>query len=175
MYGIEVMTRSALALALTAGCGGRATLAPASHPTPAEEPTPVERGQSLEATGSAAVQLDSQLRTAESNAWLQAKPVFDKYCAGCHTQTGKQADQKKLDDFDFTIYPSSTRHPRTIGFTVRDVLGISETKPTMPADQPGTVSGRELATAKIWIDAWEAAERGGAHRPARSDTEHDDD
>src|SRR5262245_4863310 len=105
----------------------------------------------------------AELLAAETSAWEAAKPTFTKYCATCHTKDGKKAAKKKLDHFAMDTYPPGGHHIATIGFTIRDVLGISGKKPTMPFDKPGSVKGDELASIKAWTDAWEAAEKGGAH------------
>jgi hypothetical protein len=107
----------------------------------------------------------AELLTAETSAWEAAKPTFMKYCATCHTKAGKKASNKKLGHFDMDTYPFGGHHAQTVGFTIRDVLGISGKKPTMPYDKPGSVKGDELAVIKAWSDAWEAAEHGGAHPP----------
>jgi hypothetical protein len=44
----------------------------------------------------------------------------------------------------------------------------------MPYDKPGSVKGDDLAKIKAWTDAWEAAEKGGAH-PAHADGHDDND
>lgn len=108
---------------------------------------------------------------AETAAWTTAKPVFDKACAACHTSGGKKAAKKKLDHFSFDSYPLGGHHTATIGFTIRDVLGISGKKPTMPYGTPGSVKGDDLAKVKAWTDAWEAAEKAGAH-PAAPEHHH---
>jgi len=116
-----------------------------------------------------------ELVAAETSAWTTAKPVFEKYCATCHTKDGKKAAKKKLDHFDMGTYPPGGHHTATIGFTIRDVLGISGKKATMPFDKPGSVKGDELAAIKAWTDAWEAAEKAGAHGAVhRDDDDHDD-
>jgi hypothetical protein len=114
------------------------------------------------------------LLAAETSAWETAKPVFEKSCATCHSSAGKKAAKKKLDHFNMDTYPLGGHHTATIGFTIRDVLGISGKKPTMPYDKPGSVKGDDLAKIKAWTDAWEAAEKGGAH-PAVAKGGHDDD
>jgi mono/diheme cytochrome c family protein len=113
-----------------------------------------------------------QLLAAETSAWETAKPVFTKYCSTCHTKDGKKAAKKKLDHFDMDTYPPGGHHTGTIGFTIRDVLGISGKKAKMPYDKPGSVKGDDLAAIKAWTDAWEAAEKAGAHGAA---DHHDDD
>jgi hypothetical protein len=112
-----------------------------------------------------------ELLAAETAAWETAKPVFDTACALCHTSAGKKASKKKLDHFNFDTYPLGGHHTATIGFTIREVLGISGKKPTMPYDKPGSVKGDDLAKIKAWTDAWEAAEKGGAH-PAVAEHDH---
>jgi len=113
------------------------------------------------------------LLASETAAWETAKPVFEKACAACHTTAGKKASKKKLDHFNFDSYPLGGHHTATIGITIREVLGVSGEKPTMPYDKPGSVKGDDLAKIKAWTDAWEAAEKGGAH-PAAGDHHHDD-
>jgi hypothetical protein len=132
---------------------------------PAEPPKPVEAAKPDPAAGKA------DLLAAETGAWDTAKPVLQKYCATCHTREGKKAAKKKLDHFDLGSYPPGGHHTATIGFTIRDVLGITGKKPTMPYGKPGSVTGDELAAIKAWTDAWDAAEHGGAH-PAAADHHH---
>lgn len=103
------------------------------------------------------------LLAAETSAWETARPVFSKYCATCHTKEGKKASKKKLDHFELDTYPIGGHHTATIGFTIREVLGLSGKKATMPYDKPGSVKGDELAAIKAWTDAWEAAEKAEAH------------
>jgi mono/diheme cytochrome c family protein len=141
-------------IALLVGCGG--------------SPPPVKTDPSAD------------VLAAEQRAFVAAKPVFDKFCASCHTQAGKQAAKKKLDHFDMDTYPFGGHHTATIGFTIREVLGINGQKPTMPDDDPGAVRGDDLAKIKAWTDAWEAADKVGAHGPAEhhdhdDHDDHDDD
>ena len=60
-------------------------------------------------------------------------------------------------------YPFGGHHTKTIGFTIRDVLGISGKKPTMPYDKPGSVVGDDLASVSAWTDAREATDKRGNH------------
>jgi len=122
----------------------------------------------------AAAELDPKiaLLTAETSAWEAARPVVMAHCAACHTRTGKKAAKKKLAHFALDTYPLGGHHTRTIGFTIREVVGLTGKKPTMPYDEPGAVQGEELATIKAWTDAWEAAETAGAHSPSPAG-EHD--
>lgn len=113
------------------------------------------------------------LLASERSAWDAARPVFDKACASCHTAAGKKAAKKKLDHFNMDTYPLGGHHTQTIGFTIRNVLGISGKPATMPYDKPGSVQGDDLAKIKAWTDAWEAAETARAH-PAAAGGTHDD-
>lgn len=143
-----------------AGSGAAAPTEPPKAPDkPAEPPAPDPK---------------VALLATETSAWEAAKPVFDKACASCHTTAGKKASKKKLDHFNFDTYPPGGHHTATIGFTIRDVLGISGKKATMPYDKPGSVTGDDLAKIKAWTDAWEAADKAGAH-PSTGDHHHDDD
>jgi mono/diheme cytochrome c family protein len=93
----------------------------------------------------------------EADAYAHAKPVFEKYCAKCHTKGGEKATPKKLDHFDMTTYPFGGHHAKTIGTTIRTVLGLAKKKPEMPDDKPGSVKGDDLDALKAWADAWDAA------------------
>ena len=141
-----------------AGSGSAVAETPKEPEKPAEPPPPPKDPK-------------AELLAAETAAWDTAKPVFEKACATCHTTAGKKAAKKKLDHFNMDTYPLGGHHTATIGYTIRDVLGISGKKPTMPDDKPGSVKGEDLAKIKAWTDAWEAAEKGGAHPAA---AEHHD-
>lgn len=145
-----------LLAALTVAACGSASASPAATPPPA---TPGEPDR-------AAADPKPDLLAAETAAWATARPVVEQACATCHTNAGKKATKKKLGHFNFDSYPPSGHHTSTIGFTIRDVLGLSGKKPTMPFDKPGSVHGDDLAKIKAWADAWEAAEKAGAHPPA---------
>jgi hypothetical protein len=127
-------------------------LAPMPAPAPPPTPDPATVNVGLLAT--------------ERGAWDTARPVFDKDCAMCHTKAGKKSAKKKLDHFDMDTYPPGGHHTATIGFEIREVLGITGKKATMPKNAPGSVKGDDLALIKAWTDAWEAADTAGAHPPA---------
>lgn len=112
----------------------------------------------------------ADLLAAENKAWDAATPVFQKYCIRCHTKGGKDATKKRLDHFNITSYPPAGHHSATIALTVRDVLGISGKTPKMPFGNVGVVQGDELAAIKAWTDAWQAADKGGAHAGATAET-----
>jgi mono/diheme cytochrome c family protein len=138
------MIRTHFLVVALAACGGKSAPPPAA-PAPVEKPAE----KPAEPTG--------DLAAAETAAWEAAKPVFEKYCASCHTKDGKKAAKKKLDHFDMTSYPFTGHHAETIGFTIREVLGVTGKKPTMPFDNKGAVQGDELALIVRWADAWQAA------------------
>lgn len=141
-----VLTTAVLATAL-AVCGSKSSAAPAEPAKPDPK---------------------AELLVAETSAWQKAKPTFTRYCSTCHTKDGKKAAKKKLDHFDMDTYPLGGHHTATIGFTIRNVLGLGDKKATMPYDKPGAVQGDELDTVKAWVEAWEAAEKAGAHPPAEA-------
>ncbi len=174
-----------LATAALAACGSKSSPTPTTPPEPAHdhggagsavttpEPTPREPDKPVEPPKPDAVKVKADLLAAETSAWETAKPVFTKSCATCHTKAGKKSAKKKLDHFNMDTYPPGGHHTATIGFTIRDVLGISGKKPTMPFDRPGSVQGDDLGKIKSWTDAWEAAEKAGAHPPVAADKDDD--
>jgi len=127
------------------------------------DPTPKDPEKAAETPAPDPMKAKTELLAAETSAWETAKPVFMKSCGTCHTKAGKKSAKKKLDHFDLDTYPPGGHHTATIGFAIRDVLGISGKKATMPFDKPGTVQGDDLAKIKSWTDAWEAAEKAAAH------------
>ncbi len=112
----------------------------------------------------------------ERAAYDKAKPVFDKYCASCHTKDGKQANAKKLDHFEMSSYPFGGHHASTLGPTIRKVLALDGGKPTMPNGKQGTVKGDDLAAIAAWTKAWQAADVVGGHgaTPHHDHGDHDD-
>ena len=100
--------------------------------------------------------------------------MFEKYCANCHTKTGKKATGKKLGHFDMTTYPFGGEHAKSIGNEIRVVLAIDgHKKATMPDDKPGSVKGDDLAAIKAWTEAWQAAGAAGAHPADPADKDDD--
>ena len=173
------MRRFVLLVAMVAACGSKSSAPPAS-PTPPATSGSGDAAQPPEKTAPPAEKPappvsdpKADALAAETAAYEKAKPVFDKYCATCHTKAGKKSAKKKLDHFDMDMYPFGGEHTAFIGNHIRDVLGLSGKKATMPKDKPGTVKGDELATIKAWTDAWEAAEKAGAHPPHGEDPDKD--
>jgi type IV secretory pathway VirB10-like protein len=113
------------------------------------------------------------LMDAETAAYENAKPVFEKACAHCHTSSGAKANPGKLEHFNMTAYPFTGHHADSITKAIRHVLGVDGKKPSMPKDKPGSVKGDDLEKIKAWADAYDAAEAGGAHG-AHADADHDE-
>ena len=149
------------------GSGSAVVVAPEPDKKPTEPTKPVEPPKPDPE------KVKAEFLAAEMAAFDKAKPVFDKSCASCHTKTGKKSAKKKLDHMDMTTYPFGGHHTGTIGITIREVLGITGQKPTMPFDKPGSVKDADLAAIKAWTDAWEAAEKAGVHPKVAAD--HDGD
>jgi len=81
--------------------------------------------------------MKADLLAAETAAYDKAKPAFEKYCASCHSKSGKKAEKKKLDHFDMTAYPFAGMHAKSIGNEIRVVLAIDgNKKASMPYDKP---------------------------------------
>ena len=98
---------------------------------------------------------------AELAAFEKAKPVFTGFCQGCHVKGQRNANAKKLGEWDMTSYPFAGKH--NTAKDIREVLAIGGGKATMPKGKPGTVKGDDLAVIAAWADAWDAAEAAGAH------------
>lgn len=179
-----MLSRSFLAATLAAvlavaGCGSKAPepVEPAPTDPTADQPTPVEPAP-VEPAPADPVAAEppppvepvpdpsAELLAAETAAWDKAKPVLDKFCAGCHVAGNKKATKKKLDHFDMTAYPPKGHHDEPITEEIREVLGATGKKPTMPYGKGGAVKGDDLAVILAWADAYDAADKGGAHAPA---------
>ncbi len=163
---------------VVAACGGGSskpsstTLAPAD-PVPMTEPVvaseavqPIEAAEPAKPPEPAApdpMKVKAELLAIETAAFEKAKPVFDKWCAKCHSKDGKATSPKKRKDFDMTAYPFAGADAMKIGEEVREVLGLTGKKPTMPFDKKGAVKGEELELVKAWSEAFDASHKGGAH------------
>jgi mono/diheme cytochrome c family protein len=97
---------------------------------------------------------------AELAAYEKARPVFEKYCAGCHSSAGTlEGKPKALPHFNIDGYPFTGHHAGSIGAEVREVLGATGEAATMPADRPGAVQGAELDAILEWTRAFDEAHR----------------
>jgi cytochrome c553 len=171
------MTRHLLALLATlavAACGSTsppaATPAPDDPPGAAPDAAPAGHDEHHTTappedtpTGPDLAQVKADLLAAEMAAYERAKPVFGTYCASCHQKGGKSATAKKMGHFDMTTYPFGGHHAGEMGETMRKVLGIDGSKPTMPRNKPGSIKGDELALIAAWADAFDASHAAGAH------------
>lgn len=156
-----------------AACGSKSK--PTEPPTPpmadAEPAAPPDAmpadhtmaAPDAEPAGPDPAEVKAELLAAETTAYENAKPVFEKYCASCHMKGGKSTTAKKLGHFDMTTYPLGGHHVGEMSATVRKVMGIDGSKPTMPKNKPGSVKGDELAVIAAWADAFDASMAGGAH------------
>ncbi|MBA3540627.1 MAG: c-type cytochrome [Deltaproteobacteria bacterium] len=130
------------------------------------EPTPtmaVEPPQPQQPPAPDPAKVKADLLAMEIAAFENAKPVFDKYCASCHSKGQKGAKPKTLEHFDMSTYPFGGHHAMELGKEIREVLAIGGGKPTMPKNKPGAVKGDELAAIAAWADAFDASHAGGAH------------
>ncbi|MDQ3370183.1 MAG: c-type cytochrome, partial [Myxococcota bacterium] len=115
----------------------------------------------------------AQLVAFETAAYERAKPVFEKYCASCHTKGQRGAKAGALKHFEMTTYPFGGHHAAEISGEIREVLAIGGGKPTMPKGKPGSVRGEELALIAAWADAFDAAHAGDAGKAPAGSGGHD--
>ena len=174
----SLMKLPVIALCIACACGGASSKSttPATAiadpvpmnetPAAAMEPAPVDPVKPIEPTQPAApdpAKIRADLLAAETAAYEKAKPVFEKHCAKCHSKDGRKQSVGKREHFDMTTYPFGGHHAMDVHNEVREVLGLTGKKPTMPADNKGAVKGEELEAIKAWADAFEASHKGGAH------------
>ena len=158
------LTLMCLVLA-AAACGGKKAAPAKPDPAPvAEPPPPPEEVKPEEPPPPDPAAIKAELMATETAAFEKAKPVFDKFCTACHVKGQKNANAKKLKEFDMSSYPFAGEHAKAPD--IRTVLGTTGKKATMPKTKPGSVKGDDLAAIVAWADAWDAAEAGGAHEAA---------
>lgn len=96
---------------------------------------------------------------SERAAYERARPVFERYCASCHTSSaGKRA---ALRHFTMDGYPFGGHHAAQISSTIREVLGASGQPATMPKDRAGVIQAEELRAILDWADAFDRAHAAG--------------
>lgn len=98
---------------------------------------------------------------SEQEAYQRARPVFERYCASCHTSSGGK--RAALRHFTMDGYPFGGHHAAQISATIREVLGASGQPATMPKDRPGAVQSEELRAILDWADAFDRAHAAGNH------------
>jgi mono/diheme cytochrome c family protein len=143
---------------------------PANRAMPDAAPAPPAAADA----GSAAPATSKQaIAAAEKAAYDKAWPVLEKHCAGCHTSAGtSKAKRKAMPHFSMDAYPPGGHHADEIGENVREVLGATGEKPTMPADKPGAVKGGELEAIVEWTRAFDKAQEAGLHQTAADEGHH---
>ncbi len=109
----------------------------------------------------------------EIAAFEKAKPAFERHCFRCHTASGKKAKPKALAHIAMDSYPFGGHHADEAGSVVRKVLGASGGKPTMPTDDPGSVTGDDLARILAWADVFEHAHPATQPAKEKSDAHHE--
>ena len=136
-------------------------------PTPATSASPAPATTAPEVSPQPATRDPSQVKqdllAAEMSAYDAAKPVFDKFCASCHSKGGPGAKKSTLAHFETTKYPFVGHHMDELGTSVRKTLGVGGSKATMPRNKPGSVQGEDLALIMKWAEAFDASHAGGAH------------
>lgn len=103
----------------------------------------------------------------EIAAFETAKPAFERHCFRCHTSAGKKSKPKALAHISMDVYPFGGHHADESGSVVRKVLGAGGGKPTMPSDNPGAVTGEDLALILAWADAFEHAHPASKDRKTK--------
>ena len=100
----------------------------------------------------------------EQAAFTNAKPAFDRHCAGCHSKGQPKSSKKAMKHFDMTSYPFGGHHAADVDATVRKALGVDGGKASMPPGKAaGSVQGDDLAAIVAWTEAFAAAKASGAH------------
>jgi hypothetical protein len=146
-------------------------VAPDSHDEHSHaEESPAVSPPSRDPDGTAAPQQGQDVSQAERVAYDKARPLFEMYCASCHTTQGAKASAKALDHFSMDGYRFGGHHAAEITATIREVLGAAGSKPTMPRNKPGAVKGEELRVILSWADAYDQA-----HASAATETPHKHD
>jgi len=172
------MKRLLCCVLVASACGGgssKSTTTTLADPVPMNEgsasavaqPTlpadPVKPIEPVEPAPPDPAKIKADLLAAEMAAYEKAKPVFEQWCAKCHSKNGKKQSAGTREHFDMTTYPFGGHHAMDVHSEISVVLGLTGKKPTMPADNKGAVKGDELEAVKAWIAAFDASHKGGAH------------
>ncbi len=167
----DVLAKLGVLLLVAAGCASNQGQAPAVEPTSKMAQTePVPQGEAPSPLAPLAppesppserplvVDVVSEAPSNERVAYERARPVFEQYCASCHTTAGRQAKTATLKHFSMDSYPFGGHHADQITVTIRRVLGATGKRPTMPPDRRGAVKGKELDLILAWADAVDHAQ-----------------
>lgn len=104
----------------------------------------------------------------ERQAYERARPVFERYCAACHSSVS--GNEVALGHFAMDTYPFEGHHAAEIAGTIRRVLGATGERPTMPLGRPGVVRDAELQVILDWALTFErthdreSKQHSGHHR-----------
>ena len=90
------MTKPLLLAVLVAACGGGTSkpapmTPPPADPVPMKESLATEPAKPAEPAAPDPAKVKAELLAAELAAFEKARPVFEKYCASCHSKGGKLA------------------------------------------------------------------------------------
>ncbi|NNE18386.1 MAG: hypothetical protein HKN10_07915 [Myxococcales bacterium] len=69
-------------------------------------------------------------------------------------------------------YPLGGHHSAEIAETIREVLGASGKKATMPRNDPGVVQGQDLVLILDWAQSFDRAQAAGLHLTEPDDHGH---
>lgn len=98
-----------------------------------------------------------------------AMPVFERHCFRCHTSKGDQSKPRAIEHLDMDVYPFGGKHAAEATAAIRKVLGVADdSKPTMPADNPGAVSGDDLSKILAWAEAFDRSHQNPKPHPHKS-------
>jgi mono/diheme cytochrome c family protein len=101
--------------------------------------------------------IDADVALVEVEAYVRARSAFDRNCFRCHTASGDEATKKGMEKLDMGRYPFGGKRAPTASLAVRKALGASGAKPTMPKDDPGSLTSADLAMILRWADTFDAA------------------
>jgi hypothetical protein len=113
-----------------------------------------------------ATKLHGAVTPAETQAFDEARPAFERHCFRCHSrdvQHTKDAKAKPkakaLSHLDMTAYPFGGHHAGAAGAAVLEALGVGPqpTRAIMPPDKPGSVPADDLRLIRAWAEAFAAA------------------
>jgi len=166
---------------LALGCGPKDVIPSApDHPAnleaaivrPSQPPEPPMPDAGMPAMPDSQDDGKAEIAAAEKAAYERAQPVFQEYCAKCHSSSGKKARKKTLAHFNMDTYPFGGHHAEEIGATIRKVLGVTGKKATMPKDRPGSVKGEKLEAIVEWSKAFDKAHAAGLHEHSGHGAHH---
>jgi mono/diheme cytochrome c family protein len=104
--------------------------------------------------GVTAETIDDDVALAEVAAYIQTRAAFQRHCFRCHTSDG--GHKRALERLDMSRYPFVGKRAADAGRAVRRAVGGAGAKATMPKDEPGSVTGEDLASITHWTDTFDA-------------------